>query len=307
MKSLLFSLSLFLVLNTSAQQDTTMEGKKVITLSEIVVGKDLDVSSFIRRIVDDSSFYKAFRNLRIIEFTAFNDIRMLDKKQNLKASLLSKTRQHRISGCRTMDVITEDVTGDMYDETHHFNYYTANMYASLFFTTGTVCGETNIVGNRDFSTRNKKGIDKHKEQLKILFFEPGTKMEGIPFMRKKTAIYSDKMAAAYHMEIDWEMYNNKPCYVFRQKVKDGYRNDVVIDEMTTWFDESTFEIEGRNYTLSYDAGVYDFNVRMEVKMTSFDGLTVPQLIRYAGNWKVIGKKRERGIFTATLSEFNLGK
>jgi hypothetical protein len=79
---------------------------------------------------------------------------------------------------------------------------------------------------------------------------------------------------------------------------------VVIDEMNTWFDESTLDIVGRNYSLSYDAGVYDFDVQMEVKMQNFNGLTVPSLIRYRGNWKVIGKKRERGVFTATLSQFN---
>jgi hypothetical protein len=53
----------------------------------------------------------------------------------------------------------------------------------------------------------------------------------------------------------------------------------------------------------YDAGVYDFKVGMEVLMTNYKGLTVPSLIRYNGNWKAIFKKRERGVFTATLSDF----
>ncbi|MEO7523140.1 MAG: hypothetical protein ABIT58_03560, partial [Ferruginibacter sp.] len=59
----------------------------------------------------------------------------------------------------------------------------------------------------------------------------------------------------------------------------------------------------RNYALSYDAGVYDFKVNMEIQMTRFNDLTVPALIRYNGNWKAIFKKRERGIFTATLFDF----
>ena len=73
--------------------------------------------------------------------------------------------------------------------------------------------------------------------------------------------------------------------------------------MTTWFNDSTFDIVARNYSLSYDAGVYDFKVGMEVLMTNYKGLTVPSLIRYNGNWKAIFKKRERGVFTATLSDF----
>lgn len=303
MKYFFFLAFSLLTIPVLAQPDTSVVGKKIITLSEVVVGRNLDVPFFIQRIRDDSSFYKAFRNLRIISFSSINDIRMMGKKENLKASLYSKTIQKRWQGCRTMDVLFEETFGDMYDAQHQFNYYTANMYASLFFTTGKVCGEDNIVGNRDFSIRNKKGIEKHKEQLKMLFFNPGAKIEGIPFMKRKTAIYSDRMAPLYNMEIDWELYNNKPCYVFKQTVKPGHESDVVVDEMFTWFNENTFEIEGRNYVLSYDAGVYDFKVSMEVRMASFDNLTVPELIRYNGNWKVIGKKRERGVFTATLFDF----
>jgi hypothetical protein len=42
---------------------------------------------------------------------------------------------------------------------------------------------------------------------------------------------------------------------------------------------------------------------MEVTMTKFGTYTVPSLIRYTGNWKVILKPRERGVFTATLFDF----
>ncbi len=47
--------------------------------------------------------------------------------------------------------------------------------------------------------------------------------------------------------------------------------------MTTWFNEKTFEIVARNYSLSYDAGVYDFKVDMEVQMTKVGDLLVPAL------------------------------
>ena len=63
------------------------------------------------------------------------------------------------------------------------------------------------------------------------------------------------------------------------------------------------EIVARNYDLSYDAGVYDFNVHMEVQMTKFGNLLVPKTLRYNGKWDVVFKKRERGIFTATLFDF----
>jgi hypothetical protein len=203
-----------------------------------------------------------------------------------------------------MQTISETVTGDMYNEAKEFNYYTANMYASLFFTKGSVCGETNIVKGREFSTEGKSGMEKHKEQLKMLFFNPGKRINGLPFMSNKTAIYDEELADKYDMDIDWERFYNTDCFVFRQKVKKGKEGEVVVDEMNTWFNDVNFEVVARNYTLSYDAGVYDFKVSMEVQMATFGNLTVPALIRYNGNWKAIFKKRERGVFTATLSDFH---
>ncbi len=292
------------VCHAQVNTDTTITvGKKVITLSEVVIDNRLNVPSFINRIKNDTSFYKAFRNLRVLGFTALNDIRMMDKKGKLIASLNSKTRQHRIKSCRTMETLEEKATGDMYDLNHNFNYYTANMYASLFFTKDTVCGEDNIVKGREFTTSGKSGIEKHKEQLKMLFFNPGKKINGLPFMSSKTAIFDDEMAEYYDMSIDMDFYNNTSCYIFRQKVKPGKENKVVVDEMNTWFNDSTYEVVARNYSLSYDAGVYDFTVNMEVQMTRFQNLTVPAVIRYNGSWKAVTKRRERGVFTATLSGF----
>ena len=290
--------------NAQTTGDSTIDvGNKIITLSNFVINNNLNVPAFIEKVKNDSSFYKAFKNLRIINFTAINDIRMNNKNGALDASLHSRTKQTIKNGCRTMKVLEEKSTGDMYNDLKEFNYYTANMYASIFFTKGTICGEDNIVNGTAFSTEGKSGMEKHKEQLKMLFFNPGKRINGLPFMSNKTAIYDDELADSYDMNIDFERFNNINCYVFKQKVKPNRKGSVVVDEMNTWFNDSTFEVMARNYSLSYDAGVYDFKVNMEIQMTTVGNLTVPAVIRYTGNWKAIFKKRERGIFTATLSDF----
>lgn len=292
--------------NLSAQQkndSTIIIGKKAITLSEVVVNNKLNVPVFINRIKSDTSFYKAFRNLHILNFTAINDIRMNDGDEKIKAGLHSTTKQIRSNNCRSMQTLEEQVTGDIYDENREFNYYTAKMYASLFFTKGTICGEDNIVTGREFSTAGKTGLEKNKEQLKMLFFNPGKRIDGLPFISNKTAIYDDELADKYDMSIDIDMYKNQSCYIFTQKVKPENKSDVVVDEMTTWFNDQTFEVVARNYSLSYSAAVYDFKVQMEVVMTKYGEYLVPSLIRYVGNWKVIFKPRERGVFTATLFDF----
>ena len=293
------------VLTAQNETDSAIAvGKKIITLSEVVLNNKLNVPAFINRIKSDSSFYKAFRNLHILGYSAINDIRMLKKDGSSEATCFSKTKQIVESKCRRMEVLEELVTGDFYEDDHQYNYYTAQLYASLFFTTGIICGEDNIVAGSEFSTSGKSGIEKHKEQLKLLFFNPGKRIKGLPFMSGKTAIYDDDMADVYDMSIDMDDYNKTSCYIFTQKVKSGMEGKAVVDEMTTWFNDKTFEVVARNYSLSYDAGVYDFKVQMEVQMTHFGNYLVPSLIRYNGNWKAIFKKRERGVFTATLFDFN---
>jgi hypothetical protein len=306
MKPFLFIILIASSIVANAQRKDTVVniGPRSVTLSEVVVNNRLNVPAFIERVKNDTSFYKAFRNLRILNFTAINDIRMNNSDGEPKATLHSRTRQIRTVNCRRMETMEEQVTGDIYDDDHEFNYYTAQLYASLFFTRDSVCGEDNIVAGREFSTSGKSGMEKNKEQLKMLFFNPGKRISGLPFMSNKTAIFDEDMADKYDMNIDMEVYNNTSCIVFRQTVKPESRDGVVIDAMTTWFDDKTFEVMARTYSLSYDAGVYDFKVSMEVEMTRFGNLTVPALIRYNGNWKAVFKKRERGIFTATLSDFH---
>lgn len=308
MPKMFFAIAVLLQFTTFSfaqnKNDTLLKvNENYITLSEIVVNSKLDVASFIERVKNDTTFYKAFKSLHIIGYTALNDIRMIDKNEKTEASLRSKTQQLRTANCRKMKVLEQTTTGDIYDKDGNFNYYTAEMYAGLFFTKDSVCGEDNIVKGREFSTSGLSGMAKHKEQLKMLFFNPGGKISGLPFISGKTEIFDQPMAEKYDMNIDLRNFNNTSCYVFSIKVKDDKKNGVVIDEMTTWFNEKNFDIVARKYSLSYDAGVYDFNVEMETEMTKVGDLLVPSVLRYNGNWKAIFKKRERGIFTATLFDF----
>lgn len=305
MKRSVFIFVLFFSRVALSQNEDSLDNarlSKMIQLSEVVVRNKLDVQSFIQRVKNDTTFYKAFRNLRVLSFTSLNDIRMQDKKGKQKASLQSKTRQHVSNGCRTMEVINETATGDFYEKDSSYNYYTAELYAGLFFTKNKICGENNIVTGHERNVRSKKGIEKHKEQLKMLFFDPGKKIPGIPLMGDKTAIFDSDHADRYDFSIDFVDYNGQSCYLFTIQAKSG--SGVVIDNMTTWFSSSSMEIVARNYDLSYDAGIYDFNVHMEVQMTQFKGLTVPSTLRYSGTWDVAFKKKERGLFTATLSDFS---
>lgn len=290
------------------KKDTTITyNNRVISMPMVVVRSKLNVSDFMQYVQADTSFYKAFKNLKIVGFTAINDVKMRNKKGEVIASLNSTTKQIVYGKCRNTVVLQEATTGDYYNSKHQYNYTTADMYASLLFAIPQKCGEDNIVGNGEVSTKGLSGIEKHKAQLKTLFFNPSKKINGVPLMGDKASLFGESLTNNYDNNIDYEMYQNINCYKFSMVAKTtlnkSERGNMVIDEMTTWFNTETMQIMGRNYSLSYNAGVYDFNVQMQVEMTTYNGLTVPSLIRYIGNWDVAFKKRERGVFTAILYNF----
>ena len=100
----------------SAQDSIVNVEKKIITLKEVVVRSKLDVPSFIRRVQFDTSFYKAFRNLKVLGYTSLNDVRMMDKSGRETAVLQSRTRQSVKDTCRSMEVLEEKITGDIMDK-----------------------------------------------------------------------------------------------------------------------------------------------------------------------------------------------
>ena len=306
--SLLF-LCLFVSLFSQEKDTLVTLGGREVTLTPVVIRKGTNVPGFIKRVEEDSTFYKAFKNLRILNYSSINDVRMFDKKGRVESSLYSKTKQWAANGCRVTNVLEEKVTGDYFDRNGTPNYYTGELYASLFFSKDTVCGQSNIVGDIARNIKGKKGIDKRKEQLKMLFFNPGKDIPGIPLMGSKVQVFDEKRSDLYDFTVDIQEYKGRTAYVFILKIKDDLsffkRDEVVIDEMTTWFDYTTFEVMERDYKMTYNAGVYKFNVNMHVEIDKFGGMLYPKLIRYDGSWGVLIKGSERGLFTATLYDLSL--
>ena len=312
LKNTCLFLCLLLIVNTNlvAQDSTVNEQGQKFTLTDAIVRNHFDYKEILQRIKEDTSFYKAFKTLRIIGYSSYNFIEMKDKNEAVVATLNSKTKQIRKDNCRSMEVLEERTSGNLRNANGDYNYVTPSLYASLFFTKGTVCGETNIVTGKKRVVQGSS-MEKAKEQLKMLFFNPGKKIPGIPFIGNKLDLYDESAHELYDYKLDYVDYHGQLAYVFDvQPKKDlGFfqKDRVVVDQMITWFNPKTLEVLGRNYSLSYKAGVYDFNVQMEVEMTYFNGLLVPKILRYKGNWDVIFKKRERGLFTATLFDYKTGE
>jgi hypothetical protein len=259
-----------------------------------------DLAGFIRRVRTDTTFFKAFHNLRFINYTAINDIKVLDKKGKVDASYFSRTRQTYANGCRTMQVLEEQTTGNFYKRNKEHRYYTAELYDYLFFTHGQVCNEKESVAGY-LDERGKGQIEKNKQRLKILMFSPGSKVSGVPLMGDNAAIFEPSVAKMYDFKLTSVEYNGEDCYVFRAVPKKQYTDEVVYNDLSTWFRKSDYTILARDYSLSYKAGVYDFDVRIKVRTQQAGKRLIPARLEYDGNWHVFSKKRERVRFTTVIT------
>lgn len=284
--------------------DSVTQNPNYVTLSEVILRSGVSVPVFLDKVRNDTSFYKAFKNLRILQFQSENDIRFFDKKGSILAASHSQTRQIRKGACRFSERIDERVLGDYYQSDSSLTYYTAELFTSLFFAKTPVCGESTIIGNRTVTTSGKQGIEKHKDMLKMLLFNPGKRIPGIPFMGSKTAMLDEDKLGHYDMELREDTLDGKPYLLFQQTVKPGHQDAVVVDRMKTWFTFDSYQIVNREYSLSYRAGVYDFDVTMRVKLMPWKSLWVPETIYYLGNWKVAFKKRERAAFFIRFAAFS---
>lgn len=286
----------------AAKGDTILAGEN-LSLPVVIVNA-VNAPQLLRRIKNDTSFYKAFKTLHIVQYTSVNRINILNKRGKTKASYASTVAQTRSGGCRSTHVIQEKTTGDFYDRKGGYNYTIGELFANLFFVKGKACGETNIVaGGNHFETAGLSGIEKKKEQLKMLFFNPGRRIPGIPFIGNKLDVYDKEAQQKYNYRLDTITFEGNHGYVFSITPKPG-AHGIVIDNMRTIFDAETMDVLYRSYSLSYKAGIYDFDVHMQVRLRVINGHLVPVQLNYAGNWSIFLKGRERANFSASLSNFH---
>lgn len=293
----------FASFSAQAQYDTASIFNVPIQMDTVVITaarSGWDVQAFIRRIQTDTTFYKAFKSMNLVPYTATNDIRVYGKDNNIIASYYSITKQIRKNNCRSMQVVQQKTTGDFYKRNGDYRYYTAELYAYLFFTKGTVCNENDIVAGY-LNERGQGSIEKSIYQLKQLIFNPGSKVSGVPLMGDKASVFDADQAPKYDFKLLSDTYDGQDCYVFKVTPKAGYEHDVVFNELTTWFRKSDYSIVARNYSLSYSTLLYDFNVSIQVRTQQIGNKLLPVSMDYDGNWHVISKKREHVKFSTRIT------
>lgn len=272
----------------------------IVHLDSVVITatkKGFSVEDFVALVREDESFYRAFRNLRFLSYSFSNQMDFFDKRGNKKTIYQSTARQNSDGNCRSMNLFEEKIAGKFYKSKRKYRYYTAKLYDRLFYTKDTVCESRQM----DLKLgKEKKGMAKHIAELKKLLFRPG-EQANVPFIKNKTAIFEEKMQKYYDYTISSAAYQDSiDCYVFTVEVKPEYqqrkKGKTVIKFMETYFDKSTFQVIARNYHLKYKATIFDFDVKMKIKLRKFSDQYIPEFIQYDGTWDVAFKKRETAHF-----------
>ena len=280
---------------------------KAIELDEITISaalEDFKIEDFVTRVKNDTSFYKAFLNLKYFPQKFNSSIVVYNKEDSEKASMTRKSKRMVENNMMWVEITEEKTNGKIKDKKGNFNYLTADMFDEVFFNVKKEKVSNNI-GNvkQELSTESK--IERHKSQLKKMMFNPGQEIGNVPLIGNKMAIFDDAMVPFYDYKISSKMYDQVDCYVFTITAKPEFKNDeTVIKELISYFDKETMNVMGREYHLEHTTILFDFDIRMKIQNFIQEGQLLPKLIEYAGFWDVPFKKPEVVAFNIQCFEYS---
>ncbi len=281
---------------------------KTIQLDSVVniKAQKFNIETFINAIINDTSFYQAFRNMKKYSFIAENRIFSYDKKNKVDGKMYRKIR-HNNNGPYKMEYLVKEESGKMYKKNGKYQLYTIEMFDYIFMN----AYNTDFVPNPSPSNGKVGTNESYKSRLKTLIFNPGRPVKGIPFISSKTEIFTANMRQYYDYSFHSGTYlDSIPVYRFKVAVKPDLSNwtkdGLMIKELVTIFDRRNFEILGRYVDMKYSNMLFDFDVQMNIEMSYFDEVKLPTKITYQGNWDYPLKSEERASFLVVHKDYKLG-
>ncbi|MEE1884181.1 hypothetical protein [Pedobacter flavus] len=267
----------------------------------------LTAEDFIREVVNDTSFYKAFRMMKKYEFIAENSLYSYDKQNKVTGSMYRKIKHSNDTKGHNMQYLAQNDSGELKKKNGKYKLTTVEMFDYIFMN----AYNSDFVPNAEVSS--VKGIGSNegiKDKLKTLIFNPGRPIKGVPFISNKTQIFSANMRQYY----DYTFYRGNyldsiPVYWFKVTVKPdltkGTKDGLMIKELTTLFDARNFNILGRAVDMKLNNFAFDFDVKMNIEMAYFGEEKLPTKISYQGNWDIPLKKEEKVSFLVLHKDYKL--
>ncbi|MBC7418289.1 MAG: hypothetical protein H7325_09055 [Pedobacter sp.] len=283
---------------------------KTITLDSVVniKAERLNVETFIRKIINDTSFYQSFRDMKRYSFIAENSVYTYDKNDKVNGSMYRKIK-HDNHGKYKMEYLAKVDKGNIYKRNGKFQLYTVEMFDYIFMNSYN----SDFINDGSMSDGSNGGKNEsYKDKLKTLIFNPGKPIKGIPFIGDKTEIFSANMRQYYDYSFSSGIYlDSIPVYRFTVDEKpdlSGFsKGKVMIKKLVTIFDKRNFNILGRYVDMKYSNLFFDFDVQMNIEMSYFEGFKLPTKISYQGNWNIPFKKEERASFLVLHKDYKLEK
>ncbi|QPH41624.1 hypothetical protein [Pedobacter endophyticus] len=281
---------------------------KTITLDSVVniKAERLNIETFINRVVNDTSFYESFRDMKRYSFIAENRIYSYDKKNKVDGKIYRKIR-HNNAGQYKMEYLVKEESGNLYKKNGKYQLYTIEMFDYIFMN----AYNTDFVPNASAGDGKGGTNESYKNKLKTLIFNPGRPVK-VPFIGSKTEIFSANMRQYYDYSFTSGTYlDSIPVYRFKVAVKPDLsswtKDGIMIKELVTIFDKRNFNILGRYVDMKYSNMLFDFDVQMNIEMGYFGEDKLPTKITYQGNWDYPFKKEERASFLIVHKDYKLEK
>ena len=268
--------------------------------------KGFDAEDFIRMTKTDTSFYRAFKNLRMFPHSSDNQVQVFDKKWEEKAKLNRLAKHYSNGELGWIETVKETTDGRVYRKNGEHKYFTAEMYDKVFFPKGKF--DVNNTVGEPYSQENMKGLSKKEqyyEKLKTFMFSPGTGVEGVPLIGKKLDIFSDKMRPFYDFKVEKTFFKDTvPCYKFSCIKKESIsESKVVITKLITYYDRRTMNVIARTYALKDQTAMFSFDIKMFIELDFKFNEYLPKKIKYNGEWDVVFKKGERIKFEMLCKDY----
>ncbi len=281
--------------------DNEMLDLKLDTVS--ITHSGFTVEDFIRMTKTDTSFYRAFKNLRVYPHKAQSNIIAYQKKGKEKGEM-NRVSQLKIYRKKSfIEIISEKTNGKFYNKKGEHIYYTAAMFDKVFFPKDSF-DLNNVVGQayRQKQPVEKTREEKHYEQLKTFIFSPGTGVEGVPIIGKNLDVFDGKTRKFYDFTISKVSFKDSvPCYLFSvQKKKTVKDSKITIEYIHTYYDRRTMNIIARNYRIIDNTVLFSFDITIKIELDKIKNEYVPLLIQYQGEWDIPLKLPERMYFKKTM-------
>lgn len=301
----LFFLSAFFFTTILFAQDTLMP---IIFLDDVVISEEnngFSVEDFVEYVKQDTTFYMGFKHLRFYSHNYESELNIFDKKGKTIGTL-KKQGRHYSDGKKAWmvnDSIFDE--GKIFKRNGKYKYYTPEAFDEVFFPKDTIDVSLRISENKN------KDDSQNMRDAKTVGFSIGT--VGVEQSKggvsKKLAIFDIQMQQYYDYIIGETTYNDKECYSFSIKVKEGLsakdKKKALIRKIVSFFDKENFKVIYREYKFVYRNWFLDLDMDITVNMDYVNGKHMPTDIYYKGFWNVIFFKPERAEFRLKNSDYKV--